>query len=171
MEIDITEHLKLVHYVMKVYRIKPIGFFDEDDYFQAGCIGLWIAAQKYTKSHGTTFSTYAVPWIRSEIYKLKHYERAQKRTAQTVSLHKVIHKKGYMPIMLIDIIPDEQNSEERLVESIDLDNRLSKAMKIEPFIIQKIIEGYKTPEIGKQMGITHQRVSQRLKALRNKVKV
>lgn len=170
MEIDITEHKKLIHHVMKKYNIKPTGIYDEDDYFQAGLIGVWIAAEKYDPSRGTTFATHAVPWIRSQMLKLTSYEKAEMRMAETVSIYKEISKTSDVPLLMVDIIPLDKDVEEKLIDRISLKERIREAMKFEPFIVKKMIEGYKHAEIGEQMGITKQRVGQRIKAMREMVK-
>lgn len=46
------------------------GGVDYEDLFQAGCVGLILAAQRYDPDRGTKFSTYAVPVILGEIRRL-----------------------------------------------------------------------------------------------------
>ena len=45
--------------------------FNEDDYLQAGRIGLIHSISKYDPGKGTVFLTYATPWIRKELKKLR----------------------------------------------------------------------------------------------------
>lgn len=168
-DIDISKHRRLVHHVFNITRIKPYGIFDEDDYIQAGLIGLWIAAKKFDPSRGFTFATHAVPWIRSEMYKLKNYENAKKRTAKTVSIYKEIGYIDGYPLLLLDVIPADEIVEESSLENIELKDRINKAMKYEPFIVECLIKGEKPPQISKKMGITQQRVHQRIKAMRKKL--
>ncbi|MGK5512256.1 sigma-70 family RNA polymerase sigma factor [Brevibacillus formosus] len=168
-DIDIEKHQNLIRYVMKRLKINPNGFFDKDDYYQAGLIGLWIAANKYDPSRGTKFSTHAVPWIRSQISKLIDYERAEKRVARTVSIYNIVSQKNDVPLMMLDIIPNEVGLEEKLFGSIELNDRISEAMKYEPFIVTCLLNGDRAPQIGKKMGISQQRVHQRLKAMRKKL--
>lgn len=56
-DIDIKQHYKLVWHFVNRYR--P----GDEDLFQAGCIGLWKAAQRYDPSRGVRFSAYAGRWI------------------------------------------------------------------------------------------------------------
>lgn len=170
MDIDIEKHQKLIRYVMKSFKIKPNGFFDEDDYFQAGLIGLWIAAKKYDPSRGTKFSTHAVPWIRSQMSKLIDYARAEKRVARTVSIYNVVsQRKNNVPLLMQDIIPDEGELEEKMIRGIELNDRIAEAMKYEPFIVTCLLNGDRAPQIGKKMGISQQRVHQRIKAMRKRL--
>ena len=46
--------------------------FNEDDYLQAGRIGLIHSISKYDPAKGTVFLTYATPWIRKELKKLRN---------------------------------------------------------------------------------------------------
>lgn len=60
----VTENTGLVRSVVK--RFLGRGH-DAEDLFQIGCIGLIKASQKFDKSYGVKFSTYAVPMIMGEI--------------------------------------------------------------------------------------------------------
>lgn len=52
-------------------KLKIQDAFNEDDYLQAGRIGLIHSISKYDPAKGTLFLTYATPWIRKEIKKLR----------------------------------------------------------------------------------------------------
>ena len=52
-------------------KLKIRDVFNEDDYLQAGRIGLIHSISKYDPSKGTLFLTYATPWIRKELKKLR----------------------------------------------------------------------------------------------------
>ena len=56
----VEENIGLVRSCVSKFFFKNL---DYDDVFQAGCIGLTRAAQKFDASKGTKFSTYAVPFI------------------------------------------------------------------------------------------------------------
>ena len=57
----------LVHACANKFRGRGVEY---DDLFQAGCIGLIKAAQKFDASRGFAFSTYAVPAILGEIKRI-----------------------------------------------------------------------------------------------------
>ena len=61
------DNFGLVHTCAKRFRGKGIEY---DDLFQAGCLGLVKAAERFDESLGYRFSTYAVPVILGEIKKL-----------------------------------------------------------------------------------------------------
>jgi RNA polymerase sporulation-specific sigma factor len=63
----ISENLGLVHACAGRFRGKGTEY---DDLFQAGCVGLVKAADKFDKSRGFAFSTYAVPVILGEIKRI-----------------------------------------------------------------------------------------------------
>ena len=53
-------------------RLKIQDPFNADDYLQAGRIGLIHSISKYDPAQGTLFLTYATPWIRKELKKLRN---------------------------------------------------------------------------------------------------
>lgn len=171
--IDISKHERLVTFVLKKSRIIPKGIFDMEDYRQAGMIGLWIAAKKYDPSKGYKFSTYAIYWIRSEIHKMKNYELANKRQAKMLSTDVRINtKKGRgadNDLTLGDTIEDKTALEESVVENLQLKERILEAMRYEPFIVSRMVQGYSMAAIGREMGLTQQRIQQRVKSMREKV--
>ena len=63
----IKDNLNLVHSCCHRFKNKGI---DYDDLYSAGCIGLIKAYDKFDKSLGFAFSTYAVPVILGEIKRL-----------------------------------------------------------------------------------------------------
>lgn len=65
--VSVEENLGLVHACAKRFRGRGIEY---DDLFQAGCVGLVKAAEKFDTSLGNRFSTYAVPVILGEIKRL-----------------------------------------------------------------------------------------------------
>ena len=54
----IQENTGLVHTCARRFKGRGI---DYDDLFQAGCLGLIKAAERFDESRGLCFSTYAVP--------------------------------------------------------------------------------------------------------------
>ncbi|MBQ6266592.1 MAG: sigma-70 family RNA polymerase sigma factor [Clostridia bacterium] len=60
----ITDNLGLVHACAARFRGRGVEY---DDLFQAGCVGLVKAADRFDPARGCAFSTYAVPVILGEI--------------------------------------------------------------------------------------------------------
>jgi len=63
----IEENIGLVHACAKRFKSRGIEY---DDLFQAGCMGLIKAADRFDWSRGLKFSTYAVPVILGEMRRL-----------------------------------------------------------------------------------------------------
>ena len=63
----IENNYGLVHSCANKFRGRGVEY---DDLFQAGCIGLIKAADKFDSSRGFAFSTYAVPVILGEIKRI-----------------------------------------------------------------------------------------------------
>lgn len=63
----VENNLGLVHACANRFRGRGVEY---DDLFQAGCVGLIKAADKFDESRGFSFSTYAVPVILGEIKRI-----------------------------------------------------------------------------------------------------
>lgn len=63
----ITDNLGLVHLIANRFRSRGA---DYDDLFQAGCVGLIKAVDRFDAAKGYQFSTYAVPVIMGEIKRI-----------------------------------------------------------------------------------------------------
>ena len=66
MEVEerVRSNLALVHSCAQRFRGRGVEY---DDLFQAGCVGLLQAAERFDESRGLRFSTYAVPLILGEL--------------------------------------------------------------------------------------------------------
>ena len=69
MEVEerVRSNLALVHSCAQRFRGRGVEY---DDLFQAGCVGLLQAAERFDESRGLRFSTYAVPLILGEMKQL-----------------------------------------------------------------------------------------------------
>ena len=88
--IIVENNLGLVHSCANRFKGRGVEY---DDLFQAGCIGLIKAADKFDETRGFSFSTYAVPVILGEIkrifrdggaIKIGRTVKEKARTVQTV---------------------------------------------------------------------------------------
>ena len=98
----VEQNLGLVHSIVKRFIGRGT---DAEDLFQIGCIGLISAVNRFDKSFGVTFSTYAVPVIIGEIKRflrddgIVKVSRSLKETAAkaTYLREKIIKKTGKEP--------------------------------------------------------------------------
>ncbi|MCM1237550.1 MAG: sigma-70 family RNA polymerase sigma factor [Ruminococcus flavefaciens] len=74
----VMENAPLVTSIVKKMYLSPYAFFDKEDMFQQGIIGLIKAVERFDPDRGFAFSTYAVPMIQGEIM------RFQREYAQTL---------------------------------------------------------------------------------------
>lgn len=162
MGIEISEHFKLVWDVIEKRNYKPPQGMDKDDLFQIGCIGLMKAITKYNQSIGVEFSTHAVNWIRSEFYQMRIADGRQKRKSFVVELHRKVRGTD---AFLVDLITTNRTVEDDVLTK----ERIKEAREIEPVITRYLELGFTQKKIANKMGITHQRVSQRIKAMRKKL--
>lgn len=143
------------------YNYKPPVGMEEADLIQVGFIGLMKAAQKYRPEMGIEFSTHAFPRIRKEISELI---KAQKRTADTVNIDKIMTDDGST---LMEIIPDDSivPVDKQLVHK----EMVQRFMIKEPVITSLLLKGYKQADIAKEMGLSQERIRQKIQKLRRVV--
>lgn len=163
MNIEIADHLNLVRHTIKHFNYTPPYDMDEDDLFQIGCMGLMKAIKKFDPSLNYKFSTYAVVLIRSELNRaLDYYKRNNRSKVRTVRIDQKVKETG---ALLIEVIPAQHSLEEEVMNQ----ERIREALRIEPIITNYLLSGLTHLQIGRKMGITPQRVHQRIKAMRKKL--
>ena len=100
----ISENLCLVHSCAQKFKNRGVEY---DDLFQAGCIGLIMAADGFDESLGYVFSTYAVPAILGEIKRIFRdggavkVSRSIKERSREIwaEKEKLENEKGYEPTL------------------------------------------------------------------------
>lgn len=140
--------------------------YDYDDLFQMGCIGLIKAAKKFNPKYKVEFSTYAVTWIRSQIYRYFSLEyRATGGEKGQISIYANVHDTEKVEI-------GDMLSTDDFVEKVDnsiyvkellciLDNRERKV--IEDLFFRNRVQ----TDIAKELGVSQIQVSRiRSKALK-----
>ena len=75
-----------------IYSIASKFKGDKEDLFQAGCLGLINAYQKYDSNYNTKFTTYAYPFIMGEMYKYVLGDKNIKLSPEIVKLNLAIKK-------------------------------------------------------------------------------
>jgi RNA polymerase sporulation-specific sigma factor len=162
--IDVSQHLHLVHHVIRKYKLKPLGYLDHDDLFQIGCLGLLIAAKKFDESLGYKFSSYAIPSIRYHILREVYGKnKRKKRYGVAYSLDRTLVEDG---ASLGEMIPSPENIE----SDFEKREEVKRLMKFDPLLISMYYMGYTQTEIANQIGVSVQRVNQRLKQIKRKVR-
>ena len=94
----VEKNLGLVHSCAKRFRGRGVEY---DDLYQAGCVGLIKAADKFDESKGFAFSTYAVPVILGEIKRIFREGGSVKigRSIKDKS-RKILQQKDYISVEL-----------------------------------------------------------------------
>lgn len=105
----IEHNLRLVAHIIKKYYSANAS---QDDLISIGTIGLIKAVNSFDADKGTRFATYAARCVENEILM---YFRAQKKTAQDISINEPIDTDSEgNPLTLMDII----STEDEIVEDI-----------------------------------------------------
>lgn len=152
----ISENIGLVHLCVKKFRDKGIEY---EELYQAGCLGLMKAAEKFDPSLGFKFSTYAVPVIIGELKCLMRNNSAFKipRKLQSLSQSAVLVKnefektQGRVPsinemsqlmnaekeelVMALSLLEpsvskDDENNEALLLKSDSYENELTERLAL-----------------------------------------
>lgn len=94
MVIEMNEELKelIINNQNLIYSIASKFKGDKEDLFQAGCLGLIDAYQKYNSNYNTKFTTYAYPFIMGEMYKYVLGDKNIKLSPEIVKLNLAIKK-------------------------------------------------------------------------------
>ncbi|MBP9989325.1 MAG: RNA polymerase sporulation sigma factor SigK [Ruminococcus sp.] len=119
---ELIEHnLRLVAHIIKKYYSSNAP---QDDLISIGTIGLIKAVNTFNADKGTRLATYAARCVENEILM---YFRAQKKTAQDVSVNEPIDTDSEgNPLTLMDII----STEDEIVEDIYKMSMLKKLSKL-----------------------------------------
>lgn len=153
----VEDNIALVYYVYKKYfhRYDDSSRF-RDDYISAGMLGLVKAAGTYDQSKKIAFSSYGCRCIFNEMAMFRR--DVQFKHQDTLSLSMPIQDAKEDTLTLEDTIPsyDERTA-------MDIFNEL-KLLPEEREILIYRYQGYTIREIAQMMNITHQRVSQRVRA-------
>ena len=122
MDVDLlVDNEKLVYSIINKFR----GYFDMDDLYQVGMIGLIKASKNFNKSEGVKFSTYAYTYVFGEVNKYIRENNNLKIGKDAIRLKKSIEKAK-------DIMRQKLFSEPTTLEvSLFLDMPLEKVIEIE----------------------------------------
>lgn len=122
MDVDLlVDNEKLVYSIINKFR----GYFDMDDLYQVGMIGLIKASKNFNKSEGVKFSTYAYTYVFGEVNKYIRENNNLKIGKDAIRLKKSIEKAK-------DIMRQKLFREPTTLEvSLFLDMPLEKVIEIE----------------------------------------
>lgn len=168
-----ADNIALVHYLVKKYA--RYNKHNYEDYVQNGCIGLWLAAQRYN-DRGATFSTFAASYILGYIrrqysdfecspMKLNreaiHSKTEDNLRPVCVSLQDIVYiDDAGNELELGDIIADENDMIETLIENISFEEKLRQKLKPKEIaIIRLTIAGKNQRQIAEVVGDSRANVS------------
>jgi RNA polymerase sigma factor (sigma-70 family) len=170
----VVDNMPLVHFlVRKCARIAG----NYEDYVQAGCIGLILAAQRYDPGRGITFCTFASSYIRGAIHdqyskfecsplKLPRgtvYQDGSKPFPMCCSLHDAV--EGADGLTVEGTLPDDNDDIGASVSEIALRETIAKLPDREKKIAQMLIEGKKQQQIADALGVSQPTVNRIIKKI------
>lgn len=164
----VTDNLGLIHGVLRKYTWTNKNY---EDYYQAGCVGLVMAAQRYDPGRGIKFSTYASSYIRAAIQ-----DQYSKYECSTLKLPRdVVYQDGTKPFPIChslqdapedtcgmtyeDMMPDDSNDIDNLVSDIAFREKLAALPEREQKIAALLIAGKSQQQIADAVGTSQANVS------------
>lgn len=167
----VCDNINLVHYFAQKIKLEESGFYDYEDIFQIGSIGLVKAAKTFNGS--VKFSTYASRCISNEIYM---FLRKKRHFTSMKSLNEVMYNGDgdNEDITLLDIIPDrrdvylevEKVNEVELLYNVLLNNFSYNKI----LLILKMSASKRQKDIAKEFNISQSYVSRLFNKLINELK-
>lgn len=159
--VDVTDSLKLVHFIVRRYFNKKL--YDEDyyDYVSMGNIGLVKAGNKYDPSRGITFTTFAGRCIINQI----------RREMRSPLKEDKIEKVSYDNVLKY-VLCDDNDTYDKVENRQYLRDLLSKIKTndTQQKIIDYMLSGDENQvTLAKKIGITQASVSKSLKAIGKKM--
>lgn len=119
----VRRNLRLVRSVANRFRRVPV---DDEDLFQAGCMGLVKAVDRFDPGRGVAFSTFAVPCIAGEILSYLRGERlvkvgraTQERARQSLRLREALAQELGREPTVREVAERLGADEEDVVEALD----------------------------------------------------
>lgn len=128
---------------------------NDDDFIQAGRIGLWKAIEKFDPMFGYKFETFAWKCVYNSI--LNEFKKNQR---QLMALEK-----------LSNIYTEKQKDDiEDWISEKDFFIKISKLNKSEIILFNMIKEGLSRKEISLKLGISEKALSMRIARIKGKIK-
>lgn len=152
----------IIHSVINKY----VKYFDKDDLYQVGMVGLLEALNHYDKSKNTKFSSFAYFYVKGEVTKYIRESNILKISKEYIELNKRIEKirdyltqkKGYVP----------SNREIALFLEID-ESKVIEALKANNLVESLDKETENETEIYNFYGYEEKRYKEELIDLRNEL--
>lgn len=175
----VTDNLGLVHHMVHKY-----AKYNENnymDYFQSGCFGLVLAAQRYDETQGVQFNTFVANYIRGYIKRQYsdiecsplhipvrelYYESGESVIPVCASLSEVIGEE----ITVEDVIPDETDTIGDLISALDFAEFIKAELnEREKAVIKLTMQGEYQNRISEIMGISGALVNRSMNRIRKKL--
>jgi RNA polymerase sporulation-specific sigma factor len=175
---------KLVYYLVNKYHVKANcpSYWELEDLYQEGFLGLWKAARTYKPEKGYAFSTYAIKCISNQV--LMYLRKYKKRLPDNaISLDEMVsHKqKDDTDILYHEVIGKEGNVDSELlahelVNFYENEKNTTSLYERDPSqrerhkqLFELVLEGHNQRYIGEKLGITQPYASRLIKKMKKQI--
>lgn len=172
----VEDNINLVHHTLKRYTLSK---YDYEDCFQVGAIGLCLAVQRYDKSKGTEFATFAVAYINGYINTFfRDFLSGPIRPQRKNWKAKEVPQYFYIDSITVngeeksghEIVELQESREEEIIAELELERIKDKLSKRESKYIDLAMQGVRQIDIGKEFGVSQAQISRMRTSIRTKVK-
>ena len=158
----VEENHNLIYWFAKKYHV-PI-----EEYYDVLAQGLCMAAYHYDPSK-CSFSTYAYLCMNTEM----HVEYRKTLRKSEIPQGNIFHYENAW--QLSDLIPTNEKTENKVIDKMSYENLISLLNDIlndkDKEVLTHIVNGLTMREIAKIEGTSHQAIHNRMKKIREKVKI
>ncbi len=119
---SILDYERLVYDIIKRY----INYYDKEDLYQAGMLGLAKAYTKYNKNYDTKFSTFAYFYIKGEVCSYIRENSGIKVNKELLKLNKSLEKAREVLSQKLQRIPTDKE----LSNFLEIDEKLIEEAKV-----------------------------------------
>lgn len=170
---DVFRQYKPLCDAMSSFYARHVDWTELDDLRQMAYIGLWIGYTRYDPKREIGFGYYARQWVRSWVRRyINSGQFSVLRHAGLDSIYETMTEDDDGDeLTIFDTLASDNNIEEIAISNAEVE-RIYKIIMNEKDIkiVKYLIQGWSKRKIGEKLGISGERVRQRISRIKGKLK-
>lgn len=170
---DVLQQYKPLCDSMVSFYFRNCNWAGLDDLKQVAYIGLWVGYVKYDPKREIGFGYYARQWVRSWVRRyINSGQFSVLRHAGLDSIYETMTEDDDGDeLTIFDTLASDNNIEEIAISNAEVE-RIYKSIRNEKDIkiVKYLIQGWSKRKIGEKLGISGERVRQRITKIKEKLK-